>query len=205
MVIFLPAGRERKGHGLPRLADIRPGARILGAILVYFASIAIITNYAGKLGVQNGLSIAFLSSALAIGNLGALPRSLIAMLASGRRTRDILLLVASLAQCLAIGAMMWVQAGIVFAAAFFLIQLCITLIAPLQVAALVDQDANGRAIEGLAAMQSLGQAAGPLSVAFLITDAGVDGAYIAAMLLVAASALLVLRASAGRSRNRATL
>jgi hypothetical protein len=101
--------------------------------------------------------------------------------------------------------MMWVQAGIVFAAAFFLIQLCITLIAPLQVAALVDQDANGRAIEGLAAMQSLGQAAGPLSVAFLITDAGVDGAYIAAMLLVAASALLVLRASAGRSRNRATL
>ena len=202
MALFLPGQRAGSGHRLPTLADIRPGAADLVAILIFFASVAILTNYAGKLGVQNGLSIGFLSSVLAIGNLGSLPGSLIAMLANGRRSRNVLLLAGTLAQCVAVGTMMWVPRDIAFAAAYFMVQLCITLIAPLQVAALVDQDKNGRAIEALAAMQSLGQAIGPLSVAFLITSSGVGGAYLAAMALAAVSAMLIVRPAFALSSHR---
>jgi predicted MFS family arabinose efflux permease len=193
MALLLPAELAGSDHRLPTIADIRPGAAALVAILVYFASIAILTSYAGKLGVQHGLSIVFLSSVLAIGNLGSLPGSLIAMMANGRRSRSVLLLAGTLAQCLAVGTMIWVPGGLAFAAANFMVQLFITLIGPLQVAALVDQDKSGRAIEALAAMQSMGQAIGPLSVAFLITSTGVGGAYLAAMALAAVSAMLIVR------------
>jgi MFS family permease len=189
-VLWLPAQQAGADHRLPRFADIRPGARALVAILIYFASIAILTEYGGKLGAQKGLSIGLISSILAIGNLGALPGSLIAMLATGPRSRTVLLVAGSLAQCVAVTAMIWLRGGMAFGAAYFIVQLCITLIAPLQVAALIDHDRNGRAIEVLAAMQSVGQAIGPLSVAFLITDTSVDMGYAAAMLLVMASAAL---------------
>lgn len=198
LALLLPAGSSVAGRHFPTLADIRPGALALFSIFVYFASVAIITNYSGKLGVQNGLSMGFLSSALAIGNLGALPGSLIAMLANDVLRQRMLLVAATILQCVAVAAMVGMHGDKAFASAFFVIQICITIMAPLQVALLIHQDTSGRAIEVLGAMQILGQAAGPISVVLVITEASVDKAYYWSMLYIVLSAALILRCPARR-------
>lgn len=193
IAMALPAGGAPADHHLPTLAELRPGGRALIAIFIYFASIAILTNYAGDLGVQNGLSLAFVSSAMAIGNLGALPGSLIAALANDRPRQRWFLIGATLLEGLALLTMTLAHDAIVFGAAFFAIQVGITIVVPIQVAFLVDQDASGRSIQAMGAMQAVGQAVGPLSVTFAITAAGVGNAYYWAVLYIVVSAVLFIR------------
>ncbi len=177
-LVFLLPDRSAAAHPLPTLQDIGPSAPILLGILVYFASLAVLTNFAGTLGLQRHIALGPVSTALALGNLGALPGSLVAMAVSHPARRSWLLVGAGLAECMAVGGMLWVPGYLAFAAGFFLIQVCVTMSAPLQVAALVDRDASGRGIEGLAAAQLLGQALGPLLGGLFITAARVDGAYV---------------------------
>ncbi|MDG3439262.1 MFS transporter [Nitrospirillum amazonense] len=197
-VLSLPAamllpGRSGQAHSLPTLAEMRPVSLILGGIFIYFAAAAIISNYAGQLSTQQGLSIEAVSTALAVGNLGALPGSLIAMLATTPEHRRLMMVAAAGLQCLAVAVMLWVPGALVFTSAFFLVQMCITILGPLQVAALVDRDASGRGIEGLAAMQSGGQALGPLLGALFISGGRVDGAYLCGFAIVVVSTAMVVR------------
>ncbi len=193
VALSLPEGGAREDRHLPRLADMRPGAWALVAIFIYFASISTLTNYAGKLGVQNGLSLTFVSSALAIGNLGALPGSLIAALANDLTRQRLFLAVGTLLECAALAMLMSAHSAVLFGSAFFVIQICITLIVPIQVALLIEQDTSGRSIQAMGAMQAIGQAAGPLSVTFAITAANVDKAYYFAILYVVLGAILIIR------------
>lgn len=200
---LLPTGSSVAKQHLPSIAEMRPGALALLSIFIYFASVAIITNYSGKLGVQNGLSVGFLSAALAIGNLGALPGSLMAMLANDVSRQRLLLVAATLLQCVAVAAIVWMHGGRAFASAFFVIQICITVMAPLQVALLIHEDTSGRAIEALGAMQILGQAMGPISVMFVITETNVDKAYYWSILyIVLSTAMIVRRPTRRRADHR---
>ncbi len=196
---LLPPRSSASAAALPTLEQLRPGAAILMAILVYFAAVGMLTNYGGKLGLQNGLSIGTISSALALANLGALPGSFVAMFASSAERRRRFLIAVCIIQCLAIGAVLMLSGATAFGLGFFAIQMSIAIVAPLQVALLVDRDPSGRAIEGLAAMQSVGQAAGPLLGALFITAANVDGAYGLGVACVIVSLLLMMRGATMRS------
>jgi len=188
---LLPPRSAVSAAALPTLEQLRPGAAVLVAILVYFAAVGMLTNYGGKLGLQSGLSIGMVSSALALANLGALPGSFVAMFAGSAERRRRFLIAVCIIQCLAIGVVLLVSGATAFGLGFFAIQMSIAIVAPLQVALLVDRDPSGRAIEGLAAMQSLGQAAGPLLGALFITAANVDGAYGLGVACVIVSLLLM--------------
>lgn len=202
VVMLLPSHRERSDHRPPSFSEIRPGLAVLIAILIYFATAAILTNYAGKLGVEKGMTIGFLSSALAIGNLAALPGAAVALVTVRPLHRRIVLVVGAAILIVAILTLIYAPGGLAFAGGFFLIQFCIALTAPLQVAALVDQDESGRAIEGLAAAQSVGQAVGPLVVVSLIAHAGMTGAYMGGLLLAVVSTILIIRPRVGSATQR---
>jgi len=179
-------------------ADLRPSIPVLAGILLYFASVAMLTNYAGNLGLQHGLDLSVTGFVLALGTLGALPGSALASFAESHRREITALIVATGIQAIAIAIILTGRNAFIFAAAYFAIQACITVIAPLQVATLVSRDQSGRAIEGLAAMQLVGQAIGPLAASLFIAEGAVNGAYYLGMMLVFASAgLMILR---GRRR-----
>lgn len=194
IALLLPARGAANSHHLPTLAELRPGAAALLAIFIYFASIAILTNYTGKLGVQNGLSIAFVGSAMAIGNFGALPGSLIAALANDVPRQRWMLGAATLLEGVTVVALLlWAHDEVIFTSAFFLMQVCITIIVPLQVALLISQDTSRRSIQAMGMMQALGQAIGPLTVTFSVTSSSIDNAYYWAILYVGLSAALIVR------------
>jgi predicted MFS family arabinose efflux permease len=173
-------------------SDLRPSIPMLTGILLYFASVGMLTNYAGKLGLQHGLDLSTTGFALAFGTLGALPGSALASFAEYGRREIVALIAASGVQAISIIMLLHEKSGFIFAAAYFVIQACTTIIAPLQVATLVDRDQSGRAIEGLPAMQLVGQAIGPLAASLFIGAVAVDGAYYFGMILVLASAGLVV-------------
>ena len=197
--LWLPMNTGTSRGELPSLGKMRPALVILAAILIYFASVGILTNYAGKLGTQHMLSIATISSVLAIGNLGALPGSLIAALAEKPVIRNRLLALATIFQVAVVIAMLTNSGLIIFAVGFFFLQFCITIMAPLQVAALVDHDSSGRAIEGLAATQSLGQAFGPLIASLFISVSSMDGAYVFGLICCALSGMVFIWLASRRS------
>jgi MFS family permease len=194
-VAFLLPGASITTHNQSVVwSDLRPSIPVLTGILLYFASVGMLTNYAGKLGLQHGLDLSTTGFVLAFGTLGALPGSALASFAEYGRREIVALIAASGVQAIAIIIILNEKSGFIFAAAYLVIQACITIIAPLQVATLVDRDQSGRAIEGLAAMQLVGQAIGPLAASLFIGAVAVDGAYYFGMILVLASAgLMVLR------------
>ncbi len=169
------------------LAAMRPAALVLAGILVYFIGAVVISSFSGKLGVAHGLSLAAIGGAMALGNLGGIPGSALAAWLAAPKYRAPLLIGATLVQVVAVAVMVLVPNIFAYAIAGFFISAGITVIAPLQVAALVDQDKGGRAIEGLAAMQSLGQAVGPLLGGLFITAQSTAGAYVFAVLCCALS------------------
>lgn len=198
---YLPKASAAMHHDRPAgWSDLRPSVPVLAGILLYFASVGIFTNYSGKLGLQHGLDLSTTGLVLAIGTLGALPGSALASWAENGRRETVALILASGVQVIAILIILIGESEFVFAAAYFIIQACITTIAPLQVATLVDRDESGRAIEGLPAMQLVGQAMGPLAASLFISGVVVDGAYyLGLMLVIAAASLMMSRGKKAKS------
>lgn len=162
-------------------------APTLFGILIFFVGIAAVRAFAGKLGVQHGLPIAAVGTALAVGNLGAFPGSLLAMVTGGHRQRTLVLIAATVVLLAMLALLLYEPHIAAFGAAIFVVGISQTVIVPLQVAALVDRDRTGRAIQGVAAMQSVGQAVGPMVGALFISAISVDGAYLFAIAACLAS------------------
>jgi len=189
---LLPGASADTSNRAAVFADFRPSIPVLIGILLYFTSVGTLTNYAGSLGLQHGLGLSVTGFVLAFGMLGGLPGSAIASFAESGRREIAALIGASGVQAIAIVIILNEKSAFSFAAAYLVIQACITIIAPLQVSALVKRDQSGRAIEGLAAMQLVGQAIGPLAASLFISAIAVDGAYYFGMILVLSSVGLML-------------
>lgn len=189
---LLPGASATTPHRASVSADLRSSIPVLIGILLYFASVGTLTNYAGGLGLQHGLNLSITGFLLAFGTLGGLPGSVLASFAENGRREIAALIGASGVQSIAIAIVLTGQSAFIFAAAYFVIQVCITIIAPLQVATLVSRDQSGRAIEGLAAMQLVGQAIGPLAASLFISTTAVDGAYYFGVILVLSSVGVIL-------------
>lgn len=206
IAMVLPVRLAPEAEQAPSLKAMVPVAPTLSGILLFFVGSAVLGGFAGKLGVEHGLPIAAIGTALAVGNFGAIPGSLLAMVTggAGKRTPT---MVGATGVLLAMFVLLLREPSIAaFGIAIFLAAVCQTVIAPLQVAALVDRDRTGRGIEGVAAMQSVGQAAGPLIGGLFMSTTRVDGAYLFAMTACLASLFAVcwsparIRASFARLR-----
>jgi MFS family permease len=176
---------------LPPWAAIRPAFGAIFAILVYFIAVGALSVFMGKVGVQHSLPLAGIGAAIAIGNIGGIPGSLLVAWLAKASYRTGLLVAATVVEIAAIALLLLVHDLMAFTVAGFLITLATTVIGPVQVGVLVKVDSSGRAIEGLAAIQSVGQAVGPLVAGLFITASRVDGAYLFGAVCCAVSLLAI--------------
>jgi DHA1 family inner membrane transport protein len=156
-------------HGGGR-GGLRPLWGLTGTGCIFLGQTAV-WAFTDRIGVANGLSHAFIGSALGLAHIPAVAGSLLAVVTSGRVSRAGIMGFCAIGEIVAALVLLSDFGKGTFLAATCLFQFCWTLWVPLQMASVAESDQDKRFTVLLTAFQAAGVSVGPALAAHLIHGA----------------------------------